>query len=59
MLIGIICWIVLGLFAGFIASDVVNGRGEGALMDTSAGHRRRGGRWLALQWIWQGWGNWI
>ena len=37
MLMGIICWIVLGLVAGFIASKLVNGRGEGFGMDVILG----------------------
>ena len=37
MLMGIICWIVLGLVAGFIASKIVSGRGEGVPMDIILG----------------------
>jgi len=37
MLIGIICWAVLGLIAGFFASKFVNGRGEGVPMDIVLG----------------------
>jgi uncharacterized membrane protein YeaQ/YmgE (transglycosylase-associated protein family) len=37
MLMGIILWIVLGLVAGFLASKVVNGRGEGVPMDILLG----------------------
>jgi uncharacterized membrane protein YeaQ/YmgE (transglycosylase-associated protein family) len=37
MLMGIICWIVLGMVAGFIASKMVNGRGEGFGMDVILG----------------------
>lgn len=33
----IIAWIVLGLIAGFIASKIVNRRGEGFLMDIILG----------------------
>lgn len=33
----IIAWIVLGLIAGFIASKIVNGTGEGALLDIVLG----------------------
>ena len=33
----IIAWIVLGLFAGFIASKIVNRRGEGLLRDIILG----------------------
>ena len=34
---GIIAWIVLGLVAGFIASKIVNKRGEGVLVDIILG----------------------
>jgi uncharacterized membrane protein YeaQ/YmgE (transglycosylase-associated protein family) len=37
MLMGIVCWIVLGLVAGFIASKFVNGRGEGFATDVVLG----------------------
>ena len=33
----VLAWIVLGLVAGFIASKMVNGTGEGALMDIVLG----------------------
>lgn len=33
----ILAWIVLGLIAGFIASKIVNGSGEGALLDIVLG----------------------
>jgi uncharacterized membrane protein YeaQ/YmgE (transglycosylase-associated protein family) len=33
----IIGWIILGLIAGFVASKLVNKRGEGALMDIVLG----------------------
>lgn len=33
----IIAWIVLGLVAGFIASKIVNKRGEGFLLDIALG----------------------
>ena len=33
----ILAWIVLGLIAGFIASRIVNGTGEGALLDIVLG----------------------
>jgi uncharacterized membrane protein YeaQ/YmgE (transglycosylase-associated protein family) len=33
----LLAWIVLGLIAGFIASKIVNKRGEGALMDIVLG----------------------
>ena len=33
----ILAWIVLGLLAGFIASKIVNGTGEGALLDIVLG----------------------
>lgn len=34
---GVIGWIVMGLIAGFIASKLVNKRGEGAVMDILLG----------------------
>ncbi len=34
---GIIAWIVLGLIAGFIASQLVNKKGEGAMGDIVLG----------------------
>ncbi len=34
---GFIAWIVLGLIAGFIASKMVNGAGEGMMMDIILG----------------------
>ena len=37
MLIDLLQWIVLGLFAGFIASKIVNKRGEGLVMDVILG----------------------
>ena len=37
MLIDVIQWIVLGLLAGFIASKLVNKRGEGVVMDIVLG----------------------
>jgi len=33
----VIAWIVLGLIAGFIASKIVNKRGEGVLLDIVLG----------------------
>jgi uncharacterized membrane protein YeaQ/YmgE (transglycosylase-associated protein family) len=33
----IIAWIILGLIAGFIGSKIVNGSGEGALLDIVLG----------------------
>ena len=33
----LLAWIVLGLIAGFIASKIVNKRGEGVLMDIILG----------------------
>jgi uncharacterized membrane protein YeaQ/YmgE (transglycosylase-associated protein family) len=33
----IFAWIVLGLFAGFIASKIVNKRGEGVVLDVVLG----------------------
>ena len=37
MFIDVLQWIVLGLVAGFIASKLVNKRGEGAVMDILLG----------------------
>jgi uncharacterized membrane protein YeaQ/YmgE (transglycosylase-associated protein family) len=37
MLMGFICWIVLGLIAGFLASLFVNGRGQGITLDVVLG----------------------
>ena len=37
MFIDVIQWIVLGLIAGFIASKIVNKRGEGLMMDIVLG----------------------
>ena len=37
MLMGIICWSMLGLVAGFVANEVVSGRGEGVLLDITLG----------------------
>jgi uncharacterized membrane protein YeaQ/YmgE (transglycosylase-associated protein family) len=37
MIMGIIAWLVLGLISGFIASKVVNKRGEGLVMDIVLG----------------------
>lgn len=37
MLMTVLCWIVLGLVAGFIASKLVNGRGEGVSLDIVLG----------------------
>jgi len=33
----IVAWVVLGLIAGFIASKIVNGTGEGAMLDIVLG----------------------
>lgn len=33
----VLAWIVLGLIAGFIASKMVNGTGEGAILDIVLG----------------------
>lgn len=33
----VLAWIILGLIAGFIASKIVNKRGEGFLVDTLLG----------------------
>ena len=35
--IGIIAWIVIGLVAGFLASRIVNKRGEGVVLDIVLG----------------------
>jgi uncharacterized membrane protein YeaQ/YmgE (transglycosylase-associated protein family) len=37
MFIDVLQWIVLGLLAGFIASKIVNKRGEGVVMDILLG----------------------
>jgi uncharacterized membrane protein YeaQ/YmgE (transglycosylase-associated protein family) len=37
MFLDVIQWIVLGLVAGFIASKIVNRRGEGVLLDVILG----------------------
>jgi uncharacterized membrane protein YeaQ/YmgE (transglycosylase-associated protein family) len=37
MLMNVLAWIVLGLIAGFIASMLVNKRGEGVLLDIVLG----------------------
>jgi uncharacterized membrane protein YeaQ/YmgE (transglycosylase-associated protein family) len=37
MVMGIIGWIVLGLVAGFIASKIINKRGEGLVLDVLLG----------------------
>jgi uncharacterized membrane protein YeaQ/YmgE (transglycosylase-associated protein family) len=37
MLMSVICWIVLGVVAGFVASKVVNGRSEGIPLDMVLG----------------------
>ena len=37
MVMGVIGWIVLGLIAGYLASMLVNKRGEGLPMDISLG----------------------
>jgi uncharacterized membrane protein YeaQ/YmgE (transglycosylase-associated protein family) len=37
MFIDVLQWMVLGLFAGFIASKLVNKRGEGIVMDIILG----------------------
>jgi len=34
---GIIAWLILGLISGFIASKLVNGSGEGLIMDIVLG----------------------
>ena len=37
MVMGVLAWIVLGLIAGFIASSLVNKRGEGLAFDILLG----------------------
>lgn len=37
IIVSIIAWIVLGLIAGFIASRIVNRRGEGVILDIVLG----------------------
>ena len=37
MIMGIVAWIVLGLVAGFVASKIVNKRGEGIPLDIALG----------------------
>ena len=37
MPMGILCWIVLGLVAGFLASKIVGGRGHGVILDIVLG----------------------
>ena len=37
MLMSIIFWCVLGLLAGFIANEIVSGRGEGVFLDITLG----------------------
>lgn len=37
MVMGVLGWIVLGLIAGFIASTLVNNRGEGFVLDILLG----------------------
>jgi uncharacterized membrane protein YeaQ/YmgE (transglycosylase-associated protein family) len=37
MSMGVIAWLVCGLIAGFLASKIVNKRGEGVLMDIVLG----------------------
>ena len=34
---GILSWLILGLIGGFVGSKVLNGRGEGLLMDIVLG----------------------
>ena len=36
-MLNVICWIILGLIAGFIASKLVNKTGSGVVMDTILG----------------------
>ena len=37
MLMSIACWVVLGLVAGFVGNKVVNGRGDGVVLDIVLG----------------------
>ena len=37
MLMSIIFWCVLGLVAGFVANEIVSGRGEGVFLDITLG----------------------
>jgi hypothetical protein len=46
--VSIIAGVMLGLIAGFIASKIVNRRGEGMLMDIVLGDYRRLDRRVAL-----------
>lgn len=34
---GVISWLILGLIGGFVGSKILNGRGEGLLMDIVLG----------------------
>ena len=34
---GILSWLILGLVGGFVGSKILNGRGEGLLMDIALG----------------------
>jgi uncharacterized membrane protein YeaQ/YmgE (transglycosylase-associated protein family) len=37
VLMNIACWIVLGLVAGFVGNKIVNGRGDGIVLDIVLG----------------------
>jgi len=37
MLMSIVFWSVLGLVAGFVANEIVSGRGEGVFLDITLG----------------------
>ena len=37
----VIAWIILGLIAGFIASQIVDREGKGLWLNMALGHRRR------------------
>ena len=47
----VLAWIVLGLLAGFVASQIVNQRGSGILLDLVLGIiGAMVGGWLAAHW---------
>jgi len=37
MLMSVVFWSVLGLLAGFVANEIVSGRGEGVFLDITLG----------------------
>jgi len=37
MLMTVLCWVMLGLIAGYVASKLINGRGEGVPLDIVLG----------------------